>query len=361
MKRRKFLLGAMGASAATAVGAIGAPVVHAQKEKVFNWKLVTSWPPNFPIFQTGLEEMVKNIETMSDGRLKIKVFAANELAPPFGVFDAVSQGTVEMGHSAAYYWSGKVPAVQFFTSVPYGFNAQQMNAWFYDGGGIELLNEIYAKYNIFALPSTNTGVQMGGWFRKEIKTINDLKGLKMRIPGLGGKVMSRAGVNVTLLPPAELYTALERGVIDALEWVGPYHDLKLGFYKAASYYYYPGWHEPGTVLELEINRAKWDSLPNDLKEIVKAAAAYSNVKSLAQFDARNGAALNELITKYKVKVLEYPEPVLKQLRVYADETLKELAASDKDVARVYKSFKDFAAIIEPWAARGEAPFHRLKG
>lgn len=336
----------------------GAPAVHTKK--ALSWKMVTTWPPKFPIFQTGAEEFAQRVEIMSRGKLSIKVFAGGELVPPLGVFDAVRQGTVEMGHSAAYYWAGKVPEAQFFTSAPFGFTAQQMNAWFYHGGGIDLWNEIYAPHNLVAFPVSNTGVQMGGWFNKKIETVKDLQGLKMRIPGLGGKVMSKAGVNVVLLPAAELYTALERGVIDALEWVGPYHDLKLGFYRAAKHYYYPGWHEPGTAIELLINKNAWEGLPPDLKAIVKAAAAESNVKSLAEFEAKNGEALIELAAKYHVKLTRYPDDVLRALKNHTAETLSELSAENPNVKKVHDKFTAFAEKIEPWTALSEQAYMEAK-
>jgi TRAP-type mannitol/chloroaromatic compound transport system substrate-binding protein len=229
MSRRKFIRNIAGAGAALTAGTIAAPANAAKKR--FMWKLVTTWPPNFPIFQEGVERFAKEVKKISDGRLTIQVFAGGQLVPPLQTFDAVSQGTVQMGHGAAYYWAGKVPAAQFFTAVPFGMNAQGMNAWFYGGGGLELWREVYKPFGLTPFPMGNTGVQMGGWFRKKIDKVGDLKGLKMRIPGLGGKVMAKAGVNPVLMAGGEIYTALERGALDATEWVGPYHDLRLGLYR----------------------------------------------------------------------------------------------------------------------------------
>ena len=237
--------------------------------KTFHWKMVTTWPPNFPVFQEGVMQFANDIETISDGRLQIQVYAGGELVPALQTFDAVSQGTVQMGHGAAYYWAGKVPAAQFMSTVPFGMTAKGMNAWLYSGGGLELWREIYKPFNIIPFPAGNSGVQMGGWFKKKITTVADLKGLKMRIPGLGGKVLAKAGGTPILLAGGEVYTALERGAIDATEWVGPYHDQRLGLYQAAQYYYYPGWHEPGTTLELIVNTQAWKSLPTDLQRIVE--------------------------------------------------------------------------------------------
>lgn len=352
MRRREFL-GRAGAAAAAGVIA-GAPAVHAAKK--LRWKMVTTWPPKFPVFQTGAEMFAKAVKLMSGGRLSIKVFAGGELVPPLGVFDAVRSGTVEVGHGAAYYWAGKAPEAQFFTSSPFGLTAQQMNSWLYSGGGIDLWSEIYKPYNLVAFPITNTGVQMGGWFNRKIESLKNLDGLKMRVPGLGGKVMARAGVNVVLLPGGELYTALERGVIDALEWVGPYHDMKMGFYRAAKYYYYPGWQEPGPCLELTINRKKWESLPKDLQAIVKAAAAQVNIWSLSELELRNAEALSELTEKYKVKIEKFPDEVLRKLRALSAEALDEAAAGNPKFKRVYGEVKKFAAKIEPWSKMSEKAY-----
>ncbi|MBU1343152.1 MAG: TRAP transporter substrate-binding protein DctP, partial [Proteobacteria bacterium] len=258
-------------------------VKEAPKAKTIEWKMVTTWPPHFPMLGEGADKIAQWVDEMSDGRLKISVYGGGELVPPLGVFDAVSEGTVQMGHGAAYYWAGKAPAAQFFAAVPFGFNAQSLNAWLYSGGGMQIWEELYAQFNLKPFVAGNTGVQMGGWFNKEINTMEDLKGLKMRIPGLGGKVLAKAGGNAVLVAGGEIYTNLERGVIDATEWVGPFHDLKLGFHKAAKYYYYPGWHELGTGLEAMVNLDAWNTLPNDLKAIVEAATYKSNMWMLSEF------------------------------------------------------------------------------
>ncbi|MBI4829473.1 MAG: TRAP transporter substrate-binding protein DctP [Nitrospinae bacterium] len=323
--------------------------------------MATSWPPGFPVFQTGMEQFAARVKEMSGGRLSIRVYAGGELIPPLEVFDAISAGTVEMGHSASYYWAGKAPELQLFTTSPFGLTAQQFNAWFYHGGGLELMHEMYKPYNIITFPSCNTGVQMGGWFNRKIERIEDFNGLKMRIPGLGGRVVAKAGVNVVLMAAGELYTALERGTIDALEWVGPYHDLKLGFYRAAKYYYYPGWHEPGTMLELMVNLKAWESLPKDLQMIVEAAAAQSNLLGLAEFDAKNGEALNELVNTYKAQVLKFPDEVLKTLHGYAREVLEEEAAKSPGQRKVYDAFRAFAGRVEPWTRMSERAFMEAKG
>ena len=254
MKRREFLKKAgVGAAAAVAVASGIAPFVHAGPKKV-KWKMVTTWPPKLPYLQTGAKRFAKRVEELSGGNFKIRVYAGGELVPPFQSFEAVSKGTVEAGSAAAYYWAGKEPATQWFAAVPFGLNAQGMAAWFWGGEGLKLWEEVYAEFGLVPRPAGNTGVQMGGWFNKKINSIADYKGLKMRIPGLGGKVVAKAGGTVVLTPGGEIFTNLERGVIDATEWVGPLHDQIMGFYKVAKYYYYPGWHEPGTTLENFFNK-----------------------------------------------------------------------------------------------------------
>ena len=333
---------------------------QAAPAQTYDWKMVTTWPPNFPIFQQGVERFAEEVKTMSNGRLNIKVFAGGELVPPLQTFDAVSQGTVELGHGAGYYWAGKIPAAQFFTAVPFGMNAQGMNAWLYAGGGIELYQEIYAPHNLVPFPMGNTGVQMGGWFNKKIESVGDLQGLKMRIPGLGGKVLAKAGGTPVLLAGGEIYTALDRGTIDATEWVGPYHDERLGLYRAAKYYYYPGWHEPGPVLELIVNKNAFDSLPADLKKIIETAAASSNIWMLSQFEANNLAALKKLKQEHNVQVLAFPDDVMKALRDFTKEALDEEAAKDADFKRVYEHYQAFMQDNEAWNLLSEAAYQRAR-
>jgi TRAP-type mannitol/chloroaromatic compound transport system substrate-binding protein len=318
--------------------------------KTFQWKMVTTWPPNFPIFQEGVMQFAKDIETMSGGRLKIRVFAGGELVPPLQTFDAVSQGIIQMGHGSAYYWAGKIPAAQFMSAVPFGMTAKGMNAWFYNGGGLELWRELYKPFNVIPFPAGNSGVQMGGWFNKKIETVNDLKGLKMRIPGLGGKVLAKAGGTAELLAGSEIYTALERGRIDATEWVGPFHDKRLGLYRAAKYYYYPGWHEPGTTLELIVNNRAWNTLPKDLQKIVEVAARAINQWMFSQFEALNIKALRELKEKHHVEVLQFPPEVIKKLKLLTVEALDEEAAKSKSFKKVYEAYKKFQADHASWNA-----------
>ena len=357
MERREFLKKTgVTAAAAVAGAALSAPAVIA-KEKTYRWKMVTTWPPGLPVLQTGAERFAKRLDEVTGGRIKIQVFAGGELVPPLGVFDAVSAGTVEVGSGASYYWAGKVPAGQWFSSVPFGLNAQGINAWFYSGGGLELWEEVYAPFNLVPRPQGNTGVQMGGWFRKEMNTIDDFKGLKMRIPGLGGKVIAKAGGTVVLLPGGEIFTSLERGVLDATEWVGPLHDLRMGFYKAAKYYYYPGWHEPGTCLEVMFNKTAYDSLPKDLQAAVDAVAMETNFWSLCQFESGNGAALQELITKHKVNLVRFPDDLLDNLRTLAKETLEEESQKDAMSTKVHAAFKKFKEQVGVWGSVSEQPYY----
>lgn len=329
----------------------------ASATKTYRWKLVTTWPANFPVFQDGVERFADDVKTMSDGRLDIKVYAGGQLVPPLGVFDAVTQGSVEMGHGAAYYWAGKVPAAQFMTTVPFGMTASGVNAWLYAGDGIKLWDEIYKPYKLKAFPMGNTGVQMGGWFNKKIESVADLKGLKMRIPGLGGKVLAKAGGNPVLMAGGEIYTALDRNTIDATEWVGPYHDLRLGLERAAKYYYYPGWHEPGPALELLINQAAWDSLTSDLQKIIEVAAAANNVWMHAEFDVKNQQALQELREKHSnIEILEFPPEVLAEFKRLTKEVLQEEAAKDPVFKKVYDNYEAFSKQNAQWDAISEGAY-----
>lgn len=359
-----FVLSALGALSLllTACGHEGNDTADAAKatsnpDQVFHWKMVTTWPPNFPIFQEGVDRLASDLRTMSRGRLDIQVYAAGQLVPALGIFDAVSQGTVEMGHGAAYYWAGKVPAAQFMSSVPFGMTAKDMHAWLYWGGGLDLWRELYKPYNLVPFPVGNSGVQMGGWFNKEINSLADLKGLKMRIPGLGGKVLSAAGGSPVLMAGGELYTALERGTIDATEWVGPFHDERLGLQRAAKYYYYPGWHEPGTELELIINQPAWDSLPEDLKKMVETAATANSLLMHSHFEELNLKALAELRQR-GVDIREFPADVLAELNQLSTRALDELAQQDPTFKRVYDSYQSFRAQAADWDNISEGAYRR---
>ncbi len=356
MKRREFVkqlgAGALVAGAAAAAGCSAQKPAEkagvAASAETYRWKMVTTWPKNFPGMGTAVNKLVALIDEMSAGRLQVKVYGAGELVPAFEVFDAVSAGTAEMGHGAAYYWKGKSEVAQFFSTVPFGLTAQEMNAWLYYGGGMELWQELYEPFGLLPLAAGNTGVQMGGWFNKEINSLDDLKGLKMRIPGLGGEVLRRLGGTPVNLPGGEIFTALQSGTIDATEWVGPYNDLAFGLYKAAKYYYYPGWHEPGTALECIVNRKAFDGLPPDLQAIVVTACKAVNLDLLSEFTARNNAALHQLVTEHKVTLRSFPETVLKELRKVADKVVAELAGKDPMAQKIFASFQEFREQVVAW-------------
>ena len=328
----------------------------AEPAKTFKWKLVTSWPKNFPGLGTAPERFAEQVEQLSGGRLTIKVYGAGELVPALQVFDAVSQGTAEMGHSGAYYWKGKASAAQFFTSVPFGLTAQEMNGWIQYGGGQALWEEVYAPFNLLPLPGGNTGVQMGGWFNKEINSVDDLKGLKMRIPGLGGEVLARAGGTPVTLPGGEIFTSLQTGTIDATEWVGPYNDLAFGLYKVAEHYYYPGWHEPGSMMEFTINKGAFAELPADLQAIVRITAKAINEDMLAEYTTRNQAALIELKEKHGVDVREFPADVLDKLQTLSDEVVAEVAGADPLSQKVYDSYKTYRDQVKAYHAVSEQAY-----
>ncbi|WP_428847803.1 TRAP transporter substrate-binding protein [Shewanella abyssi] len=328
--------------------------------KPIEWKLVTSWPKNFPGLGMAPERFAELVTEMSNGRLNIKVYGAGELMPAFEVFDAVSQGTVQMGHSAAYYWKGKVPAAQFFTSIPFGLNAQEMNGWLHYGGGMELWQEVYQPFGIIPLAGGNTGVQMGGWFNKEINSIDDLKGLKMRLPGLGGEVLKKAGGVPVTLPGRELYTALQTGAIDATEWVGPYNDLAFGLHKAAKYYYYPGWHEPGSTLEFLINKAAFETLPADLQSIVRVASKAINQDMLDEYTVRHVVALDSLLNEHGVILKQYPEEVMAKLAIISKEVIAEQSKQDPLMKKVYDAYIDYEAGVRKYHLISEDAYSRLR-
>ena len=319
-------------------------------QKKYNWKMVTTWPPNFPVLGEACQLFADWVDQMSLGQMKIKVYGAGELIPGLEVFDAVSSGAAEMGNGAAYYWAGKSPATQFFAAVPFGMNAQQMNAWIYSGGGLALWQELYKKFGLIAFPAGNTTMQMGGWFNKEINTIDDFKGLKMRIPGLGGKVLTKAGGTAVLSSGNEIYTNLERGVIDATEWIGPYHDYVMGFHKIAKYYYSPGWHEPGSVLENMFNLKEFEALPAHLKVILESASARMNLWVISEFEAKNNEYLNKIKAEKGVELRKFSPEILQILKKYTDEVLHEMAATDAFTKKVYASFNTFRNEIKFWAA-----------
>ena len=352
-----YLLGNTSASTLTDKSDEG----KAEIEQRFEWKMVTTWPKNLPALGVAPERLASLVDTMSNGRLSIKVYAANELVAPMEVFDAVANGSAQIGHGAAYYWVGKAPAAALFTTVPFGMTAQEMNAWIAYGGGIELWRELYEPFDVIPMACGNSGVQMGGWFNVEINSLADLKGLVMRIPGLAGEVMQRAGAAPTTLPASELYTALQNGTIDATEWVGPYNDLALGLHDIAKYYYYPGWHEPGATIELLVNKQAFAELPTDLQTILEVASRAINQDMLDEFMARNNAALKSLVEEHDVELRRLPDEVLARLKELSTEVMDELANSSPLAQRIVTSYREFQTEVSQWTAIAEEAYLHARG
>jgi TRAP-type mannitol/chloroaromatic compound transport system substrate-binding protein len=330
MDRRTFLT-----AAPVAAAAVAAPAVAQAKRQL---KMVTTWPPNYPGLGTSANRLAQRVADLTDGAITIKVYAANELVGAFEAFDAVSNGAADMYHGAEYYWQGKSPAYNFFTAVPFGLTAAEFNAWIYHGGGQKLWDEVAAPFKIKPLQACNTGVQMGGWFNREITKLDDLKGLKMRIPGLGGEVMRRLGATPLTLAGGEIFEALGKRTIDATEWVGPWNDLAFGFHRAAKFYYWPGWHEPGSALALGVNLGVWTSLTKQQRAAFETAALAETTFSLAEFNTQNAVALKTLLERHKVQLRRFPNDVLTALGKVSGQVLKEAAAKDALTKRVFDSF-----------------------
>lgn len=362
MHRREALAGLAATSLAAATGACrreaepdGPNVIDSSRR--YEWIMVSTWPPGFPILQEACEQLSTWVAEMSGGQLNIKVYGAGELIPAFECFEAVSLGTAAIASGASYYWAGKLPAAQFFSSLPFGLNAQGMNAWILRGGGLDLWREAYAPFNLRPYPGGNTGVQMAGWFNRELTDLQSFSGLKMRIPGLGGKVFEAAGGTSLLIPGTELYTNLERGVIDATEWIGPYHDFLMGFHEVADYYYGPGWHEPGTVLEIIVHRPTYETLPPHLQAILDIAIARTNGWTLEAFESLNGSYV-ERLQSLGTDIRVLPQPLLDALRPIAEAVIDDLAASDPLAQRVFANYAAFAKTYASWTSLGEGAYWR---
>jgi TRAP-type mannitol/chloroaromatic compound transport system substrate-binding protein len=321
--------------------------IYINRNKKTVIKLATSWPAHFPIMGTGVENFAKRVKEISAGSLEIKIYAKNVLVPALAVFDAASSGQIDAFHSGPYYWKGKNSAFSLFSGMPFGFTAEEVNSWMIYGGGLDLWREQYAKYNLYPLLGGNTNIQMGGWFRKPINSLADMQGLKMRIPGLGGEVFSRMGVNPVLLPAGEIYTSLERGVIDATEWVGPALDIKMGFYKVAPYYY-SGWHEPGSVLELTFNKHIWEKLPREYQAMIEVASSEMNANMTYDFHAQNIQALQKL-KKLNVTLAQFPDDVTKAGKKALQETIADLSSQNSDFAKVYASIEHYLGLSKEWS------------
>jgi TRAP-type mannitol/chloroaromatic compound transport system substrate-binding protein len=333
---------------------LAAPAI-AQSAPELKWRLTSSFPKSLDTIYGAAEVFAKSVAEATDGKFQIQTFPAGEIVPGLQAADKVTDSTLEMCHTASYYYWGKDPTFAFGTAVPFGLNSRQENAWMYHGGGMELLNEFYAGYNIYALPGGNTGAQMGGWFRKEIKTVEDLKGVKMRIGGFGGKVISKLGVVPQQIAGGEIYPSLEKGTIDAAEWVGPYDDQKLGFNKVAPFYYYPGWWEGGAMLHFFINTAKWEALPKNYQAVITAAAAYANVDMQAKYDHLNPAALKKLVAD-GAKLRPYPQAVMEACFNAAKETYAEISGSNAAFKKIHDAMMAYRADGFLWQQVSEATF-----
>ena len=336
MKRRQFLT-AMGAGAAAT--AIAAPAI-AQSSPALKWRLTASWPKSLDTLYGTCENFAKYVSEATDGKFQIQAFAAGEIVPGLQVLDAVQNGTVELGHSAQYYYIGKDPTWALFCAVPFGLNSRQQNAWFYHGDGQKLIDEFGAKFNTKCLLAGNTGCQMGGWFSKEIKDPTDFKGLKMRIGGWAGKTLGKLGVVAQQLAGGDIYPALEKGTIDAAEWVGPYDDEKLGFYKVAKFYYYPGWWEGGTANHMLVNLAKWNELPKSYKAILEAAAGACNTQQQGDYDAKNPQALKRLVAN-GTQLRPFSQSVMEACLKASEEVNTETSATNADYKKTWDSIVAF--------------------
>ena len=327
--------------------------------KSFRWSMVTTWPKNYPGLGSAVERFAERVKQMSNGRLVLKVYGAGERVPALEVFDAVQSGAAQMGHGAAYYWRGKMPAAVFFTAIPFGMTAEERNGWLYQGGGLELWRELYQKRGVIPFPGGNTGTQWGGWFKQPINDVKDLQGLIVRMPGLGGETLARIGAQQSLIPGGELFQSLDTGVVDAAEWVGPYNDRAFGFQDIADYYYYPGWQEAGPTLEFIVNQQAWETLPQDLQSIVEVAAMSINLDMLAEYTARNPLAL-EQIEQSGVKVQPFPPSVIAAAREASQGIVDELVTSDAEAAKIHASWKSFLESARAYRSRADHYFIQIR-
>ena len=333
---------------ATLCGALFASSGALAADKVYRLKMAETWGPNTPILGETSKRMATLAETMSNGRLKITIDSANKHKAPFGVFDMVRAGQYDIGHSASYYWKGKVPTTLYFTTMPFGMTTPEQYGWFYHGGGQELMNEVYGKFGMLSFPGGNTGVQMGGWFQKEINSLKDVEGLKIRIPGFAGEVWSKVGAKPVNIAPGDLYTALERKTVDAVEWVGPSLDIRLGFHKIAPYYY-TGWHEPASELQFLVNKKKFERLPEDLQQIMKIAmrtAAYDMYIQSYHESAVNWEKMKQEFPNIQVK--SFPADVIEAMRKANSELLAEAAAKDPMAKRIQESQAAYMGKARAW-------------
>ena len=355
IKRRAFLGGLAMAGAASA---FPTPAISQGRKQ---WKMVLTWQKLLPGLGTGAVRLAKRISELSGGKLEIKVYGSGELVPALGVFDAVSEGTAEMGHGAPYYWLNKNKATSFFCGVPGGLTAQEQNGWLYFGGGKQLWDELYGQFGLIGFPAGNTGTQMGGWFNREIKSPKDLKGLKMRMPGLGGEVFSRLGGSAQVISAQELFTAMQSGVIDALEWVGPWNDMSLGFHRVSKYYYGPAFQEGGPTLELMVNKKAYDGLTKDLQRIIKVACAAENDLMTAEYHANNSRAFQTLKHKHNVDIRKYPDSVLKAFFEMSKRVVADVAKEGDIERRIYDSYNKYRKYSTEMSPYMEEGFVKYRG
>ncbi|MDA0276304.1 MAG: TRAP transporter substrate-binding protein [Proteobacteria bacterium] len=365
MQRRKFLKGAAaggvvaGAALLASCGKEEAPkqaAAPAISEGIKELKMVTTWPKNFPGLGTGAERLAQRITTMSDGKLEVKVYAGGELVPPFQSFDAVSEGKAEMSHGVSYYWQGKSPAFNFFAAVPYGMNAAEHYAWMLWGDGLKLYTELCDNFGVVPFMRASTGVQMGGWYRKEMKSMDDFKGLKFRMPGLGGEVLRKLGATVVNLAGGDIFPALQAGTIDGTEWVGPFNDLAFGFYKVAKFYYWPGFHEPNTTGEVLVNKKVWSGLSKQHQEIIAVAIQAESTIEQAEFNYKSADALDVLINKHGVQLRQYSDEMMRGFYRAAEEVVAEIGNKDPFTKKVYDNFMAARAKAIGWSKLGEQGF-----
>ena len=360
--KRRHLIGsvALGAGSTAAIAACGgqtastngSPTVQTDDAPNVQWRMASSYTPSLDTVYGGSEYFVERVSQLTNGRFEISLSAAGEIVPGLEVLDAVQQGTVQSGHTNSYYYRGKNEALAFDTAVPFGFNYRQQNAWLYEGGGLELIHELLSDFNIISFPGGSTGTQMGGWWNQEVNSPADLQGVNMRIPGLGGTVMERLGVNVQNLAGGEIFQALQLGTIDAAEWVGPYDDEKLGLYQAASIYYYPGWWEPASQYSFYFNLDEWNKLPENYQNVLKTAAAETHLNIMARYDSRNPGALRSLLDQ-GVELKRFPDEIMAAGRTAAFELYEELAAADATYNKIYTAWKEFQESSNRWFSTSE--------
>ncbi len=356
MKRRSFLkTGAAGAGAAAAT--VAAPAIAQKRIEIV---MVTTWPRDFPGLGTGAQRFAKRLQDMSDGRFQVQYFAGGERVKPFDSFDEVASGNAQAYHAADYYWKGKHPGWAYYTSVPFGLTYTEFNAWIQWGGGQELWDKLAAEFGLKCMPCGNTGVQMGGWFRKEINSPDDLKGLKMRIPGLGGDVMAKLGASPVSLPGSQIYENLVSGAIDATEWVGPWNDAFMKFYEAAKYYYYPGMHEPASMLAAGFNKKFWDGLSKSDQAMIQAAASEENDVMMAEYNAKNGASLAKLISEQGVQLRRFNDDVYDAFGEAAEEVFAEVREHSKLANDIHQSFVNSRKEVGAWMNISDVEYLRQR-